>query len=137
MQQKFAEVEAANSTIFFGPAHARALEDLRGAQVALAQAWVTSSSSGTGGAAAEEIDEGGEGEGEGEDGLLARKRRVRNDAQFEAVADGIKDVAAKLQMVAVAMAEVDRESRGVWGGYEDGGGVRVDETRSGSEGGEA
>jgi hypothetical protein len=136
MQQKLAEVEAANSTIFFGPAHARALEDLRGAQVALAQAWVTSSSAGTGGAAGEEIDEGGEGEVEGEDGLLARKRRVRNDTQFEAVADGVKDVAAKLQMVAAAMAGVERESRGVWEGHEDGG-VSADGTLSGSERGEA
>ncbi|ETS79208.1 hypothetical protein PFICI_09061 [Pestalotiopsis fici W106-1] len=47
--------------------------------------------------------------------LLARKRREANDEYFSRVDQGVRDVVAKLEEVAVAMRDVERESRDVWG----------------------
>jgi hypothetical protein len=47
--------------------------------------------------------------------LLARKRREANDRYFSRVDQGVRDVVAKLEEVAVAMRAVEQESRDVWG----------------------
>ncbi|KAK7948800.1 uncharacterized protein PG986_009686 [Apiospora aurea] len=47
--------------------------------------------------------------------LLARKRREANDQYFSRVDQGVRDVVAKLEEVAVAMHAVEQESRDVWG----------------------
>ncbi|KAI0856333.1 hypothetical protein F4860DRAFT_506826 [Xylaria cubensis] len=47
--------------------------------------------------------------------LLARNRREANDRYFSKVDQGVKDVVAKLEGVAVAMRAVEQETRGVWG----------------------
>ncbi|KAK6825818.1 hypothetical protein PG987_013312 [Apiospora arundinis] len=47
--------------------------------------------------------------------LLARKRREANDQYFSRVDQGVRDVVAKLEEVAVAMRAVEQESRDVWG----------------------
>ncbi len=136
MQDTLAEVEltAVSGTHVFGEEHATALEQLRTAQIALAQAWARS-----------EADDGVEGrewgdEDDGEKGkekekemegkrsrrgsmleeetksdlALARKRREANDRYFARVNGGVLDVVAKLEEVAVAMRAVERESRDIW-----------------------
>ena len=135
MQATLAEVElsATRGTHFFGPDHASALEELRIAQISLAQAWARSE-------ADEIIDhptdnegdnikaaelpgqESGAGRSEGkglqddtaEDILLARKRREANDKYFRRINSGVLDVVARLEEVAIAMGKVERESREVW-----------------------
>ncbi|KAJ2986811.1 hypothetical protein NUW58_g4852 [Xylaria curta] len=47
--------------------------------------------------------------------LLARNRREANDRYFSKVDQGVKDVVAKLEDVAVAMRAVEQETRGIWG----------------------
>ncbi|KAH8677696.1 hypothetical protein BX600DRAFT_450511 [Xylariales sp. PMI_506] len=47
--------------------------------------------------------------------LLARKRREANDRYFSRVDQGVRDVVAKLEQVAIAMRSVEQESRDVWG----------------------
>lgn len=47
--------------------------------------------------------------------LLARKRREANDKYFSRVDDGVRDVVAKLEEVALAMRAVEQETRDVWG----------------------
>ncbi|TRX90483.1 hypothetical protein FHL15_008652 [Xylaria flabelliformis] len=47
--------------------------------------------------------------------LLARNRREANDRYFSKVDQGVKDVVAKLEGVAIAMRAVEQETRGVWG----------------------
>lgn len=47
--------------------------------------------------------------------LLARKRREANDRYFSRVDQGVRDVVAKLEEVAVAMQAVEQESRDAWG----------------------
>lgn len=47
--------------------------------------------------------------------LLARKRREANDRYFHRVNQGVLDVVAKLDDVAVAMRAVEQESKEVWG----------------------
>lgn len=47
--------------------------------------------------------------------LLARKRREANDRYFGRVDQGVRDVVAKLEEVAVAMRAVEQETRDVWG----------------------
>ncbi|KAI0456102.1 hypothetical protein F5B21DRAFT_469718 [Xylaria acuta] len=47
--------------------------------------------------------------------LLARNRREANDQYFSKVDQGVKDVVAKLEDVAIAMRAVEQETRGVWG----------------------
>lgn len=46
--------------------------------------------------------------------LLARKRREANDRYFQRVNQGVLDVVAKLEDVAVAMRAVEQESKDVW-----------------------
>ncbi|KAJ1338108.1 DUF5315 domain-containing protein [Microdochium nivale] len=46
--------------------------------------------------------------------LLARKRREANDKYFGRVDDGVRDVVAKLEEVAIAMRAVEQETRDVW-----------------------
>ncbi|KAK4153886.1 hypothetical protein C8A00DRAFT_14941 [Chaetomidium leptoderma] len=168
----------------FGPDHERKLDELRSAQIALAQAWARSEADeaiettgagtgagGLGGAAAGEggggggggmsegrsvaTDVGGGGGGGGGVGgkstvgtgsarpgssgvgmgvgsqekpggtkmeeetevdiLLARKRREANDRYFHRVNQGVLDVVAKLEEVAIAMREVEQESKELWG----------------------
>jgi Disordered region of unknown function (DUF5315) len=47
--------------------------------------------------------------------LLARKRREANDQYFQRVNQGVLDVVAKLEEVAVAMRTVEQESKDIWG----------------------
>ncbi|KAK9779349.1 hypothetical protein SCAR479_03831 [Seiridium cardinale] len=47
--------------------------------------------------------------------LLARKRREANDQYFSRVDQGVRNVVAKLEEVAIAMRAVEQESRDVWG----------------------
>lgn len=137
MQATLAEVElsASRGTHFFGPEHSTALEELRASQIALAQAWARSE-------ADEIVDHPGEHEeedakelrpasaGAREEGkeqkgfgleeeterdiLLARKRREANDKYFWRVKNGVLDVVARLEEVAVAMGKVEKESREIW-----------------------
>ena len=46
--------------------------------------------------------------------LLARKRREANDKYFQRVNQGVLDVVAKLEDVAIAMRAVEQESKDVW-----------------------
>jgi hypothetical protein len=46
--------------------------------------------------------------------LLARKRREANDRYFQRVSQGILDVVAKLEEVAVSMRAVEQESKDIW-----------------------
>ncbi|KAK1772927.1 hypothetical protein QBC33DRAFT_522878 [Phialemonium atrogriseum] len=46
--------------------------------------------------------------------LLARKRREANDRYFQRVNQGVLDVVAKLEEVAVAMRDVEQESKDIW-----------------------
>ena len=135
MQATLAEVElsASRGTHFFGPEHSAALEELRAAQISLAQAWARSEADeivdhpiehdeeatkpteptkdgGTEGAAK---GKGLEDETEG-DILLARKRRAANDKYFKRVNLGVLDVVGRLEEVAVAMEKVEKESREIW-----------------------
>ena len=50
--------------------------------------------------------------------LLARKRREANDRYFQRVNQGVLDVVAKLEDVAVAMRAVEQESKDIWAGDE-------------------
>ncbi|KAI2631749.1 hypothetical protein GGS21DRAFT_522924 [Xylaria nigripes] len=50
--------------------------------------------------------------------LLARNRREANDRYFSKVDQGVRDVVAKLEEVAIAMRAVEQETRGIWGGEE-------------------
>ena len=47
--------------------------------------------------------------------LLARRRREANDRYFQRVNQGVLDVVAKLEDVAVAMRAVEQESKDIWG----------------------
>ncbi|KAL9121216.1 MAG: hypothetical protein Q9187_002225 [Circinaria calcarea] len=133
MQATLAEVElsAARGTHFFGPEHSAALEELRTAQISLAQAWARSeadeivdhpsehdddagnSASPSGNKDGEDRGKGLEEETEG-DILLGRKRREANDKYFKRVNVGVLDVVGRLEEVAVAMEKVERESREIW-----------------------
>lgn len=142
MQSTLAEVElsAVDGTHVFGAEHAKALEDLRTTQLALAQAWSRSEADealehhqdgagkvvkGAGLLGADPIRPGSSGsvssgaakqlENETEsDILLARKRREANDRYFQRVNTGVLDVVAKLEDVALAMRAVEKESRDLW-----------------------
>ena len=165
MQNTLAEVElsAENATHVFGSEHAKALEELRTAQIALAQAWSRSdgedgslgdlkrdddggkedktkegggqtsnalplsehgaSDAPTGGpgkvgpaaAAASPTDDDVDIEEESQkDILMARKRREANDKYFQRVNEGVLDVVARLEEVALAMRKVEKESRDIW-----------------------
>ncbi|EMC94659.1 hypothetical protein BAUCODRAFT_54641, partial [Baudoinia panamericana UAMH 10762] len=47
---------------------------------------------------------------------LASERRAANEAYFKKVDEGVKDVVAKLEVVAEAMKGVEGESRSLWSG---------------------
>jgi hypothetical protein len=47
--------------------------------------------------------------------LMARRRREANDEYFSRVDQGVRDVVAKLDEVAVAMMAVEQETRDIWG----------------------
>lgn len=49
---------------------------------------------------------------------LASERRAANEAYFRKVDEGVKDVVAKLEVVAEAMRGVEAESRSLWSGSE-------------------
>lgn len=133
MQATLAEVElsAASGTHFFGPEHSAALEELRLAQLSLAQAWARSETEEVVDHPDENEDKIGEGKvipGESNaeskraefdeeterDILIARKRRAANDKYFKRVNLGVLDVVGKLEEVAIAMGKVERESREIW-----------------------
>ncbi len=132
MQATLAEVElsAFSGTHVFGSAHSAALDELREAQIALAEAW------GRGEVDEEEpLDEsqaknekakesmgkkeGDAVEGESEDDgdiVEARRRREANEKYFKKVGEGVVDVVGRLEVVSQAMAKVERESREIWSG---------------------
>jgi hypothetical protein len=177
MQATLEEVElsASGGTRVFGPEHDRKLNDLRMAQIALAQVWARSEAdeaiettvsggvgdvrnlkvtTGAGGAEAGASSIGVKGDGPGIDGagakstagtgsarpgssglgaggqqeklgakleeeteadiLLARQRREANDRYFQRVNQGVLDVVAKLEEVAIAMRAVEQESQDIW-----------------------
>lgn len=126
MQARLTEVEvsAFSSTHVFGPAHAQALEELRAAQMGLAQAWgreVGDSDAGDerpGDDGKDKNGQGEEGEENEEDVLAARRRREENERVFGKVREGVKDLVGKLDEVADAMGKVERESREIWSGSE-------------------
>lgn len=120
MQATLADVEsnAFNSTHVFGADHSAALDELREAQVQLAQAWGRSGTENEDAAKntketekAEDVDS----ERTDEDDILkARRRREANEKFFQRVREGVVDVVGKLEAVAGAMAKVERESRDIW-----------------------
>lgn len=120
MQATLADVEvsAFNSTHVFGAAHANALEELRAAQIGLAQAWgrgVGDSDDGDAtGDANGEVEGGTEEDGDEGEILGARRRREANERFFGKVREGVKDVVGRLDAVADAMGKVERESRDIW-----------------------
>jgi hypothetical protein len=153
MQNTLAEVElsAMNSSHVFGASHAKALEDLRTSQLALAQAWAKSEADEMGDAKndlnfsstdaevsigpslgslkSQQTKKGDKEENEKRDLeeeterdiLLARKRREANDRYFQQVNSGVLDVVGKLEEVAAAMRRVERESREIWSESDSGG----------------
>jgi len=153
MQNTLAEVElsAMNSSHVFGASHAKALEDLRTSQLALAQAWAKSEADEMGDAKNDlnfsstdaevsigpslgspksqqtkkgDKEENAKRDLEEEterDILLARKRREANDRYFQQVNSGVLDVVGKLEEVAAAMRRVERESREIWSESDSGG----------------
>ncbi|KAI4191196.1 MAG: hypothetical protein L6R41_000242 [Letrouitia leprolyta] len=120
MQATLADVEsnAFNSTHVFGAAHSAALDELREAQVQLAQAWArngTENDDAAKDAKETEKVEGEDTEKSDEDDIQeARKRREANEKFFQRVRDGVVDVVGKLETVAGAMGKVERESRDIW-----------------------
>ncbi|PHH81594.1 hypothetical protein CDD82_395 [Ophiocordyceps australis] len=115
MQATLEEVElsASGGTHVFGPGHDGKLAELRKAQIELAHACakykVDDSTLPRGGNLATED------EAQEPDVLLAReKRREANNEYFRCVNDGVVAVVAKLEDVAVAMREVEQESKEVW-----------------------
>jgi septum formation topological specificity factor MinE len=144
MQNTLGEVElsASSGSHVFSAQHAKALEDLRTAQLALAQAWAKSEAeednhypedaqANIGGSATAGVQASpskpGKGTGSRNDSrertleeeterdiVLARKRREANDKYFQQVNRGVLDVVAKLEEVANAMRQVEKESREIW-----------------------
>ncbi|KAF8458940.1 hypothetical protein BGX38DRAFT_1248142 [Terfezia claveryi] len=137
-QLESAHTLTADESSVFGPAHAKALEDLRTAQIQLAQAWMRSEcedrdlldgehaelakrSFGRDGdlEGRNETSVGSgslPGDGEMErDMLLARRRRELNDEHFNRVSLSVMDVIQKLEHVAEEMGVVESESRDIWG----------------------
>jgi len=140
MQNTLAEVElsASSGSHLFSAAHAKALDDLRTSQLALAQAWAKSEadegishypedSAEPQGKPAAQSSQGqskkGNSEGNPDMNLeeqtqrdieSARKRREANDRYFQQVNNGVLDVVAKLDEVARAMKQVEKETREIW-----------------------
>lgn len=126
MQARLTEVEvsAFSSTHVFGAAHAQAIEELRAAQIGLAQAWgkEVGDSEGADGKpgndGGDKKDGGEEGKENEEDILVAKRRREENERVFGKVREGVRDLGRKLDEVADAMGKVERESREIWSGSE-------------------
>ncbi|KAL8730383.1 MAG: hypothetical protein Q9181_004680 [Wetmoreana brouardii] len=123
MQATLADVElnAFNSTHIFGPAHSAALDELREAQMQLAQAWGRNGTDEEDPKVAEQAkkSEGKGNEDMDEDDILeARRRREENEKFFQKVREGVVDVVGKLEAVAGAMGKVERESRDIWSSSE-------------------
>ncbi|KAL9011801.1 MAG: hypothetical protein Q9173_003391 [Seirophora scorigena] len=121
MQATLADVEmnAFNSTHVFGPAHSAALDELREAQIQLAQAWGRSATEGGDGVRDVEKskntrEEDGDEKTDEDDILEARKRREANERFFQRVREGVVDVVGKLEDVAAAMGKVESQSRDIW-----------------------
>ncbi|KAI5203361.1 hypothetical protein E4T39_04172 [Aureobasidium subglaciale] len=136
------ELSASSSAHVFNPAHAKALEELRAAQVELARAWgqtddSTALSASTSASpskkphpskdqqnkAGHEHDEHHEGGRKLSTTTTldlndAAKRREASDKYFAAVKGGVQEVVRKLDGVAEAMREVEMQSRDIWGGGE-------------------
>lgn len=120
MQNRLADVEvsAFNSTHVFGPAHSAALDELRKAQIELANSWRKGAGDddGDNGGVRDEEKREEEGDDEEADLAAARRRREANDKYFERVRGGVEDVVGKLEGIAQAMAKVERESMNIWDG---------------------
>lgn len=120
MQATLADVEvsAFHSTHVFGPDHSVALEDLRAAQVELAEAWKRGLADGEeedwAAREREKEKEKGQEEGGEEDMVMARRRREANERFFGRVKEMVDDVVGKLEGVASAMEKVEKESREIW-----------------------
>lgn len=120
MQATLADVEinAFNSTHVFGTAHSAALDELRDAQIQLAQAWGETGTDDEDAAKGSDKAESGKGDGNAqtdEDDILeARRRREANEKFFQRVREGVVDVVAKLEGVSGAMGRVEKESRDIW-----------------------
>jgi hypothetical protein len=117
MQATLADVEvsAFHSTHVFGPAHSAALEELRAAQIELAEAWKRGAVDGEEEDwSAREKEKGHEEGGGEEDVAVARRRREANERFFGRVKERVDDVVGKLEGVASAMGKVERESREIW-----------------------
>ncbi|KAI5197564.1 hypothetical protein E4T38_07942 [Aureobasidium subglaciale] len=139
------ELSASSSAHVFNSAHAKALEELRAAQVELARAWgqtddSTTLPSSTSASASsptkkhstakdqqhknnnenEEYNDGGRKLSTTTTLDLndAAKRREASDRYFAAVKGGVQEVVRKLDGVADAMREVEMQSRDIWGGGE-------------------
>lgn len=132
----------------FGAEHARALDELRSAQIELAKAWARSDEdeapnerprkvSDLGSLAVENKStrlRGGSSPGKGDklfdrikleeetekDIELSRRRREENDRYFEKVNNGVQEVVVRLEQVAKAMRSVENESNEIWGRSDDG-----------------
>ena len=128
MQATLAEVElsAFSGTHVFGSTHIAALDELREAQIALAKSWARGEVDeeegwevvkGKGDKGKEEAKKDGTTDGESEeegDIAEARRRRDANERFFKKVGEGMTDVVGKLEVVAQAMAKVEKESREIW-----------------------
>ncbi|KAL8674472.1 MAG: hypothetical protein Q9168_001137 [Polycauliona sp. 1 TL-2023] len=127
MQATLADVEtnAFSSTHVFGPPHSAALDELREAQIQLAHAW------GRSGAGDDEAEKASKQQGkqQGEEGIErtdeddiqeARRRREANEKFFRRVREGVLDVVGKLEDVAEAMGNVEKESRDIWSSSDTG-----------------
>ena len=157
MQSTLAEVElsASSGSHVFSAQHAKALEDLRTSQLSLAQAWAkseaeednhypedTQANIGRSGVQAS-TSKPGKGTGSRNnsrernleeeterDILLARKRREANDKYFQQVNNGVLEVVAKLEEVANAMRQVEKESKEIWSEGESSGSVTESATEA-------
>lgn len=120
MQATLADVEtnAFSSMHVFGPPHSAALDQLREAQIQLAHAWGRSGAGDDEAAkATKQPDKQGEEDNErtDEDDIQeARRRREANETFFQRVREGVLDVVGKLEDVAEAMGNVEKESRDIW-----------------------
>ena len=136
MQATLAEVEqsAMHNAHFFGADQLKALEELRNAQIELAQAWARGEGDGEevaenlGGSSEQssqrtpgpsisaEASNGRSGvvEGTDDDIVLAKRRREANERYFNRISKGVGEVVGKLEKVAGAMSKVEKESREIW-----------------------
>ncbi len=128
------ELSATNDTHVFGPEHTKALADLRGAQIALAEAWArsemegsekstepgpslakaTASETGRRNSAPDEANTTKADDEPEDDIASAKRRREENDRFFEKINHGVEGVMSRLEEVATAMRAVERESREIW-----------------------